>query len=79
MAPAPAGEMAEGTHCLTLSAITNLMRRGRKRGLAGVVATQRLAKLVKDAAAETLNFLMGRTFLDIGTQRAADLLGIDYR
>jgi DNA helicase HerA-like ATPase len=30
---------------LSLSAMTNLMCRGRKRGLAGIIATQRLAKL----------------------------------
>ena len=38
-APVAAGEMAEETRRLTLSAMTNLMCRGRKRGLAGVVAT----------------------------------------
>ena len=55
--------------------MTNLMCRGRKRGLAGVIATQRLAKLAKNVAAEASNFLMGRTFLDIDMARAADLLG----
>jgi hypothetical protein len=43
------------------------------------VATQRLAKLAKNVAAEASNFLMGRTFLDIDMQRAADLLGMDRR
>nr|HMO29016.1 ATP-binding protein [Enterovirga sp.] len=52
---------------------------GRKRGLAGVIATQRLAKLAKNVAAEASNFLMGRTFLDIDMARAADLLGMDRR
>jgi hypothetical protein len=47
--------------------------------LAGVVATQRLAKLAKNVAAEASNFLMGRTFLDIDMQRAADLLGMDRK
>ncbi len=78
-APSAAGEMAEDTRRLTLSAMTNLMCRGRKRGLAGIVATQRLAKLAKNVAAEASNFLMGRTFLDIDMQRAADLLGMDRR
>ncbi len=78
-APAAAGEMAEDTRRLTLSAMTNLMCRGRKRGLAGVVATQRLAKLAKNVAAEASNFLMGRTFLDIDMVRAADLLGMERR
>ncbi len=78
-APAAAGEMAEDTRRLTLSAMTNLMCRGRKRGLAGIVATQRLAKLAKNVAAEASNFLMGRTFLDIDMIRAADLLGMERR
>lgn len=78
-APAAAGEMAEDTRRLTLSAMANLMCRGRKRGLAGIVATQRLAKLAKNVAAEASNFLMGRTFLDIDMQRAADLLGMDRK
>ena len=78
-APSAAGEMAEDTRRLTLSAMTNLMCRGRKRGLAGIVATQRLAKLAKNVAAEASNFLMGRTFLDIDMTRAADLLGMERR
>jgi len=78
-APAAAGELSEDTRRMTLSAMTNLMCRGRKRGLAGIVATQRLAKLAKNVAAEASNFLMGRTFLDIDMQRAADLLGMDRR
>jgi hypothetical protein len=64
---------------MSLGAMTNLMCRGRKRGLAGVIATQRLAKLAKNVAAEASNFLMGRTFLDIDMARAADLLGMDRR
>jgi hypothetical protein len=59
--------------------MTNLMCRGRKRGLAGLIATQRLAKLAKNVAAEASNFLMGRTFLDIDMARAADLLGMERR
>ncbi|MCP5396241.1 MAG: ATP-binding protein [Sphingomonadaceae bacterium] len=78
-APSVAGEINEDTRRLTLSAMTNLMCRGRKRGLAGIVATQRLAKLAKNVAAEASNFLMGRTFLDIDMQRAADLLGMERR
>ncbi|HCC26760.1 MAG TPA: ATP-binding protein, partial [Erythrobacter sp.] len=69
-APAAAGEVAEDTRRMTMTAMTNLMCRGRKRGLAGIVATQRLAKLAKNVAAEASNFLMGRTFLDIDMIRA---------
>lgn len=78
-APAVAGEVSDGARKLSLGAMTNLMCRGRKRGLAGVIATQRLAKLAKNVAAEASNFLMGRTFLDIDMARAADLLGMERR
>jgi len=78
-APAASGEISEDTRRLSLNAMTNLMCRGRKRGLAGIVATQRLAKLAKNVAAEASNFLMGRTFLDIDMIRAADLLGMERR
>ncbi|USI74407.1 ATP-binding protein [Sphingomonas morindae] len=78
-APAVAGEVSDEVRRLSLGAMTNLMCRGRKRGLAGVIATQRLAKLAKNVAAEASNFLMGRTFLDIDMARAADLLGLERR
>ena len=78
-APVMAGEVSDEARRLSLGAMTNLMCRGRKRGLAGVIATQRLAKLAKNVAAEASNFLMGRTFLDIDMARAADLLGMDRR
>ncbi|WP_315738600.1 MULTISPECIES: ATP-binding protein [unclassified Bradyrhizobium] len=78
-APAVAGEVSDEARKASLGAMTNLMCRGRKRGLAGVIATQRLAKLAKNVAAEASNFLMGRTFLDIDMARAADLLGMERR
>ena len=78
-APAVGGDVAEDARKASLGAMTNLMCRGRKRGLAGVIATQRLAKLAKNVAAEATNFLMGRTFLDIDMARAADLLGLERR
>lgn len=78
-APAAAGEVSDDARRVSLAAMTNLMCRGRKRGLAGIVATQRLAKLAKNVAAEASNFLMGRTFLDIDMARAADLLGMERR
>jgi hypothetical protein len=78
-APAVAGEVSDEARRMSLSAMTNVMCRGRKRGLAGIIATQRLAKLAKNVAAEASNFLMGRTFLDIDMARAADLLGMERR
>lgn len=78
-APSGGAEVAEEVRRTCLGAMANLMSRGRKRGLAGVIATQRLAKLSKNVAAEASNFLMGRTFLDIDMARAADLLGMERR
>ena len=78
-APSAAGDVSDEVRRLSLAAMTNLMCRGRKRGLAGIIATQRLAKLAKNVAAEASNFLMGRTFLDIDMVRAADLLGMERR
>ena len=78
-APAVAGEVPDEARKLSLGAMTNLMCRGRKRGLAGIIATQRLAKLAKNVAAEASNFFMGRTFLDIDSspapRRKVGLLG----
>ena len=78
-APAAGGDVSDEARRISLAAMTNLMCRGRKRGLAGIVATQRLAKLAKNVAAEASNFLMGRIFLDIDMARDADLLGMERR
>ena len=77
---APSGtEGSDDARKATLAAMVNLMCRGRKRGLCGIIATQRLAKLAKNVAAECANFLMGRTLLDIDMTRAADLLGMEKK
>jgi len=57
-------------------AVIGLMSQGRKRGYAGVIATQRLSKLNKDAAAEANNVIIGRTWLDADQARAGDALGL---
>jgi uncharacterized protein len=59
-----------------MEAVIDLATRGRKRGYCAVLATQRLSKLHKDAAAECNNKLIGRTGLDIDRKRAAEELGI---
>src|SRR3546814_10421103 len=78
-APSAAGEVSDEARKTSLGAMTNLVCRGRKRGLEGVIATQRLAKLAKNVASEASNFLMGRTFRDIDMARAADLLSMEKR
>lgn len=57
------------------SAVIDLMTLGRKRGFCGVLATQRLSKLHKDAAAEANVKLIGRTGLDVDMKRAGEELG----
>ena len=61
------------------AAVIDLMTRGRKRGFCGVLATQRISKLHKDAAAEANNKLIGRSALDVDMKRAADELGFSSR
>ena len=61
------------------SAVIDLMTLGRKRGFCGVLATQRISKLHKDAAAECNNKLIGRSALDIDMKRAAAELGFTTR
>lgn len=56
-------------------AVISLMSQGRKRGLAGVLLTQRLSKLKKDAAAEAANVFIGKTS-PIDLHSAQDMLGV---
>ena len=65
----------EGGKSESASSVIDLQTRGRKRGFCGVLATQRIAKLHKDAAAECNNVLVGRTVIDIDRKRAANDLG----
>ena len=67
---APQNGRAESTQ-----AVIDLMTRGRKRGQSGMLVTQRISALNKDAAAECNNKMIGRTVLDVDTKRAADELG----
>lgn len=59
--------------------VKDLMTRGRKRGFCGLLATQRLSKLHKDASAEANNVLIGRAAQDVDMKRAAYLLGFTGR
>lgn len=56
-------------------AVIDIMSRGRKRGFCGVLATQRISKLSKDAAAECNNKLIGLAVLDNDQKRASEELG----
>ncbi len=56
--------------------VIGLCTRGRKRGFCAVLATQRLANLSKQAAAQCLNVMVGPTFLDVDRKRAVEVLGV---
>lgn len=62
-----------------LGAVESLASLGRKRGLCAVLATQRISKLHKDAAAECNNKLIGRSSLDLDRKRSAEELGFSSK
>lgn len=62
-----------------MNSVIDLATRGRKRGFCAVLATQRLSKLHKDAAAECNNKLIGRTGLDVDMKRASEELGFNSK
>lgn len=66
----------ESSKSESMASVIDLCTRGRKRGFAAILATQRLSKLHKDAAAECLNKMIGRTGLDIDRKRVGDELGL---
>jgi hypothetical protein len=71
---APEGKESESTR-----AVINLSSRGRKRGICAILATQRIAKLSKDATADILNKIVGLTGQDIDQKRAGNELGFATR
>lgn len=62
-----------------ITAFVDLMSRGRKRGLAGVLATQRIARLHKSVMSDVVNFMVGLNTLDLDIRRAAETIGWDSR
>lgn len=63
------------TRRLGVATLTDLCARGRKRGIASIVATQRLAKLAGSVVSELHNALIGLNVFDRDVARAADFLG----
>jgi len=80
LAPHVAGSARDAeARRLGVATLTDLAARGRKRGLATVIATQRLAKLSTSVVSELQNFLVGLNVFDRDIARAADLLGFAPR
>lgn len=61
---------------ISRSAVRSLMSAGRKRGIGGMLATQRISKIDKDAIADARNVFIGGTTLDVDQRRAGDILGM---
>lgn len=70
---APEGGKVRDTS-VALDAVVDLVSRGRKRGIKLVLATQRLAKLSKDAAAECESRFIGRMNWPDDRKRAVEVL-----
>lgn len=78
LAPHLAGSARDAeTRRIGVATLTDVCARGRKRGVAPVIATQRLAKLASSVVSELQNFLVGINVFDRDIHRAADLLGFD--
>lgn len=60
---------------LGIATLTELVSRGRKRGICCVLATQRLAKLATSVESEMHNVLIGLNVFDRDIARASALLG----
>jgi hypothetical protein len=60
-------------------AICTLMSQGRKRGFTGILCTQRLAKITKDATGECNTWLVGRVGQVLDRNAAANNLGFPLK
>lgn len=69
------GDVEPATRKRTIAALADMMGRGRKRGLAGVIATQRLAETSTPVVSKATNIIAGRTVFDRDLERAGALLG----
>jgi hypothetical protein len=69
----------EQANVVSTASVVALMDQGRKRRLGGVLATQRLSKLVASARAEANNVFIGKTAQDLDLRRAVDLLGLEKK
>jgi predicted ATPase len=69
------GDVEPDTRKRAIASLADMMGRGRKRGVAGVIATQRLAETSKAVVAKATNIIVGRTIFDIDQERAGALIG----
>lgn len=68
-------QTGQGKDAGSSAAVIDVATMGRKREIGLILATQRISKLNKDAAAECLNKFIGRTGQDVDQVRALEELG----
>lgn len=78
-APYGASSEAPTVRKASIAALIDLVERGRKRGIASVLATLRLARLASSVKAEVLNLMIGLNTLDRDIRTAAEQIGWDVR
>jgi hypothetical protein len=69
------GDVDNETRARARAALAELMGRGRKRGLAGIVATSRIAETATSVIARPTNIIVGRTIFDRDLERCGLALG----
>ncbi|TIT40832.1 MAG: DUF87 domain-containing protein [Mesorhizobium sp.] len=69
------GDVTADTRKRSTAMLSDMMGRGRKRGVAGVIATQRIAETAKAVVSKATNVVVGRTIFDRDLERAGSLLG----
>ncbi len=69
------GDVEAETRKRTIRALADAMTRGRKRGIAGIIATSRIAETSTPVIAKPTNIIVGRTIFDRDLERAGDVLG----
>jgi hypothetical protein len=70
------GDVDADTLHRVVKALADVSGRGRKRGLAGVVATHRISETATAVVSKATNYIIGRTVFDRDLARAAGHLGL---
>jgi hypothetical protein len=69
------GDVEQETRKRCIRALADLMGRGRKRGLAGIITTGRIAETSTPVVSKATNVIVGRTVFDRDVDRCGNLLG----
>lgn len=70
------GDVEADTRKRAIATLSDLMGLGRKRGIAGIIATQRIAETAKAVVSKATNYVVGRTIFDRDLERAGAHLGL---